>query len=1315
MKKYWFSIVVVIGVIIVIALLFQYFNYTEVTIRINTSGIFKQEDLKIEINDKEYPIKDWEAFIPRIKKGTYNLSVIFKGKKILEEKKNISKKATELVINLPQPPGVRKLDYSYDKENKILKMKWEVFGDIKVDRFVIFKDGKKVTSVTEKKYSERFGPFESHLYEIRPLFLNDVYGVAYKVEIGPFSEPAHLKGRVIVPFNLGAERIKVEFDGTEIKLNQDYKFDIKNVIPGHYIFQVLIDTQKVFTQASTVVSGENELLIEIPSLPMIGKATATVEINTRKMKLSWDKAENEYYKPFFYKVEDSKGNVYKVKENSIELPWEVSETTYTIIPVFFEGVEGETYVFHKPPAPNLKINLPQKYNKKILKLELPSQADIKYFIKIDEGKWMKLESNELKLSDGEHKLFIKAVDSLNQTCESSYTVFVDSTPPLPPMDLNARYEEGKLEVSWLPSISEDVKKYIVQLSVDASITYEGTNLVVYDLKKLKSIPDTLKIKVLAEDYYGNRSQKFLEVSIPKTPELIEKEIKFLNDGNDVALNLQFSKFNGRVHLYLNGKEIYMTDTSKVEINLKGLNFNREYILSVQVENDIGYSSYRRLLKFKTPLPKPKIIEIRQTGVNEVFIKIKAEGEYVEYHVSTSDFSMILQSREKEKLITLPQPGEYKFSVKTFSYDNQSLESDPTKFYVLPAQSELPNVINKKVVISKEGGPYLVSKNILITKEGELILGKDVELVFSENSTIQVHGKLLLNNLKITLAEDATWQGIKAYDDSYVEIRGLEFSKLSPFIEASNANILIFSSKFNDMKNVVKLFNGSLTIENSKFESVTNPVSAFKSTVKIFSSSLLRYNFAVELKSGNLEIENVTLIDGMCGLDLTDSNGTADNLLFSKNITGLKLKNSRFTLRECTFDSNVKGISSINSVLTAIDSYFKNNLRASELNVSLTEVSKSQEIIFNKTGEVINPPVRFLYDKFENNKIDLYVADGPYPILLKACIGMKKIFDFKTSPFYKDASGTLHRRSRVLFDIPDKIRLKLLDKNLISLPIFKNEIKIFDKNNKELNFEIQRISGSVNKLPSRFKTILLIDLSDSIIDQNGESIEEYERLINEIENHFRNVEIYVFNSNWVRKVDKDWKVRKMEIWGYTPLYDTILTILNSQVVSNEPYGIVILTDGLDSDWQDKENGSINGVQRLVNIVSKRNIPLVMVIYGESNIFRNSLPHVNRDFEILNSDNQLSILDWRRKDLLKEIEKSFGNSYNLEYEITLNDTPANSKIKLQVQKKLPKLTRIIRIPYYPIETNRNYKLDEENVSLEVIKDLLNKSTTVLNLNF
>ena len=190
---------------------------------------------------------------------------------------------------------------------------------------------------------------------------------------------------------------------------------------------------------------------------------------------------------------------------------------------------------------------------------------------------------------------------------------------------------------------------------------------------------------------------------------------------------------------------------------------------------------------------------------------------------------------------------------------------------------------------------------------------------------------------------------------------------------------------------------------------------------------------------------------------------------------------------------------------------------------------------------------------------------------------------------------------------------------------------------------------------------------------------------------------------------------MEIWGYTPLYDTILTILNSQVVSNEPYGIVVLTDGLDSDWQDKENGSINGVQGLVNIVSKRNIPLVMVIYGESNIFSNSLPHVNRDFEILNSDNQLSILDWRRKDLLKEIEKSFGNSYNLEYEITLNDTPANSKIKLQVQKKLPKLTRIIRIPYYPIETNRNYKLDEENISLEVIKDLLNKSTTVLNLNF
>jgi len=1313
MKKYWFSIVAIVGIIIVTLLLFRYFTYVEATLYINAPSVFKQEDIKVNVLNKDYNIEDWKVFIPRIKKGIHNITVFFKDKKIYEKEFSFSKKSAELKIDLPKAPEISELIYSYDKKNGILTIKWKVSGDIKPEKFEIFKDGNKIANTDKATFSEHLGPFEAHLYEIKPVFFNNVYGISYKADIGPFSEPAHLNGRVVVPYDINADRIKVKFDGYEVNLDPDYKFDVKNVIPDSYEFQILIDNYKVLTQVSTVTSGENELLFELPELPTIEYATAVVE--NGKFKILWNKPENEYYKPISYVVEDSKGNIYSVKENSIELNWETSPATYSIMPVFFEEIKGEPYIVYKPEAPRFKVNVPQKYNKKLLELNVFTEEAVILLVKVDEGEWRKLEGNklELQLDDGEHKICIKAIDNLNQTFESSYTVFVDSTPPLPPMDLNVKYEEGKLEVSWLPSISDDVKQHLVKLNIDAPVTYEGTNLIVYDLEKLEKIPDKLQVSVIVEDYFDNLSQKSLEIEVPKVPKMVKKKIEFLNKGNDAAINLEFKDFGGKMYLYLNGKEFYATDSNKISLSLKKLEFNKEYTISAQLENDYGKSIYIDLLKFKTPLPKPEIVSVRQTGVNEVVIDVKAEGNYLEYYVNSPDFSLTLQSRDREKLITLPQPGEYIFSVKAFTYDNQSLESDIVEFFVLPAQSELPSTIDKRVVISKEGGPYLISKDILITTEGELIIGNDVELALSENSTIKVYGKLFANKgLKISIAKGTQWKGFEVYKNGYVELRNLEFSNLPILLNVNGGEVLIKSSKFHDMRSVIKINKGKLSIEFSSFEEVKKPVDAIESNLNVISSVFSKFDSAISLNFGHIDLENSKLVDGMAALNITNTKGEFKNSTFENNIIGLKLTNSNLRLTECVFASNVEGILSINSQLSVIDSLLKDNLRAAEIYLNSTE--SFEKVVYNKTGELVNSPVRFLYDDFVNNKMDIYIADGPYPVLARACKGLEKVFDFGVSPLWKDRFGSSHERGKVLFDVPDKVKLRLIDVNDISLPLSKEDIKIIDENNTEIDFEFRKLVEPTTTISpiKEGKVVLLVDLSDSIVDQPEESLEEFRTLIDRIREHFeKNIEIYVFNSNWVRKVGKKWEVKKTEVWGYTPLYDTILTIVDSQVIDGEPYGLIVLTDGLDSDWRDERNGSINGAEKLLNVIKERNLPIVMVIYGETNIFRNSLPHVNKDFELFSKSKQLNVLDWKRRDLFEKIKESIENPYNICYELNLLDIPESSKIKINLDKTILKFDRILRIPYYPIETTRKFEIKRINISVETVKNLVD--TKELNL--
>lgn len=1310
MRKYWLLIASIVGVVIILVLIFQFLNYTELTLNIKTSGIFDQENLLIKIDDKEYPVNDWKVLIPRIKKGSHNFEIYFYQTKILEKELSVSDENKQLSFELPNPPEISKVDYSYDENRKVLTITWKVSGDIKADVYEVFKDGKKVGSTSELKYTEEFGPFESHLYEIKPVFFNKIYGASYKVEIGPFREPAHLYGRIILPFDIEAERMKVEFDSTEATLTEDYKFEAKDIIPGVYDFKILIDGNPVLTYTSTVVSGENEILIELPDLPEIEDATMNVNVASKKLKISWKIPENKYYKSIKYIVKDSMNHTYETVNNFIEIPWETSEASYSIVPVFFESVIGKILTLYKPAAPVLDLQLPQRYNKKDLDLEIPSKLkDVEIFVKVDENEWIK--SNEIHdLTDGEHIIFIKTVDKFNQTFESSYTVFVDATPPIPPMGVKAKYEEGKLEISWLPSISEDVERYIVSLSEPASITYEGTNLVVYDFEKSENIPDSIQVKVIAKDYYDNMSQKILKVDIPKIPDTLEKELNYLNEGNDVNLKLKFSKFNGRIYLYLNDKEVYSGSSNELNLELKDLEFDKDYVVSAEVVNDIGKSFRREILKFKTPLSKPKILEIRQTGVNEVLVKVEAVGDYIEYNVNSSEFSIVIQSPKKEELIALPQPGEYIFTVRAFSQHNQSLISDAKRFDVLPARNELPDTIDERIIVSKEGGPYLISKDIQILKNGELILGKDVELVFSEISAIQVHGKLLVNNLKIT---DNKWLGIKAYEGSYVEIRGLELSDLDSFVQATDASVSIISSKFDNLNKVIEIQKGKLIVEDSNFISTKNPVRAMGSEIEIRNSTFSKYDFAVEAESSIIKIDSIAFNDGKTGLYFLDSTATLTGIHSDKNIEGIRMVNSNLFLKDSTFNSNVKGISTINSILTVVDSTFKNNQRATEIQVEMIKPSPKIRYISNRTGELLDSPVRFFYDSFENNKTDIYVIDGSYPVVLKACKGAEKIFDFRVSPFYRKPSGILKKRSEVIFDAPDKINLKIVDENRISLPLSDSDIKILDRDGKMLRFKIEEIYQPQVNLPEELKLLLLIDLSDSIADQAGESLEELEELIENIKSNFKNTEIFVFNSNWVRKVDKNWKLQRREVWGYTPLYDTILTLLNSQVVKNIPYGIVVITDGLDSDWQDKTNGSVNSVDKLLQILTERNIPISFVIYGETNIFRNSLTHVNRDFEKI-KESKTSVLDWRQKELLAAIEDQLKMSYSSRYQITLEDVPSSSKVKLLIQKNLIRFNRIIRIPYYPIETDRDYRITRENIMREFVFDLLTDKTAVIELN-
>lgn len=1308
MRKYWFLIASIVGVVIVLVLIFQFLNYTELTLNIKTPGIFEQEGLLIKIDDKEYPVNDWKAFIPRIKKGSHNLEIYFYQNKILEKEINASNKNKQLLLELPTPPEINKIDYSYDENQKTLTITWKVSGDIKVDRYEVFKDGEKIDDMLEPKYTEEFGPFESHFYEIKPVFFNNIYGTSYRIEIGPFKEPAHIYGRVILPFDIDAERIKVKFDNTETTLVEDYKFEAKNVIPGTYDFEILIDNNPVLTYTSTVISGENEILIELPPFPEIEDATMNVNVSSKKLRISWRAPEDDHYRPIKYIVKDSMNHTYETVNNFVEVPWETPEISYSIIPVFFEGISGKTYTLYKPAAPILDVQIPRKYNKKDLELEIPSKLkDVEIFVKVDEGEWMK--SNRIhNLTDGEHVIFVKTIDRFNQTFESSYTIFVDSTPPIPPMDVKAKYEEGKLEISWVPSISEDVEEYVVSLSEPASITYEGTNLVVYDFEKSQNIPESLEIKVIAKDYYDNVAQKILKVNIPKVPEIVEKELEFLNEGNDVSLKLKFSKFNGNIYLYLNDKEIHVSTSNELELELKNLEFDKDYVISAEVINDIGKSFRKELIRFKTPLPKPRILEIKQTGVNEILVKVESVGDYVEYNISSSELSIVIQSSKREELITLPQPGEYTLTVKAFSQDNQSLISDSKKFDVLPAQNEIPDTINKRIVVSKEGGPYLISKDIQILENGELILGKDVELVFSEVSAIQVHGKLLTNNLKIM----NRWQGIKVYEGSYVEVRGFELSNLDSFIQATDASVYIVSSKFNNLNEVIKIRKGKLVVENSNFISAKNPVITTESEIEIIDSIFSGYDFAVKAESSVIKMNNVTLNDGKTGLYFLDSTATLTGINSNRNIEGMKLVNSDLILKDSVFDSNVKGISTANSILTVIDSTFKNNQRAAEIQVEAIIPSQKTKYTLNKTGELLDSPVRFLYDSFENNKIDIYLVDGPYPVILKACKGAEKIYDSKVSPLYKKPSGILKRRSEVIFDTPDKINLKIVDENQISLPLSESNLKIFDKDGKVLKFKVERANLPQVDLFERLKILLLVDLSDSIVDQSGENIEDLERLIENIKSNFKNIETFVFNSNWIRKVDRNWKPQRREIWGYTPLYDTVLTLFNSQVVKDIPYGIIVITDGLDSDWQDKANGSVNTVDELLQVLNERNIPISMVIYGETNIFRNSLMHVNRDFEKIKKSG-INLLDWRQKDLLKAIEEQLKKSYSLKYEITLEDIPSSSKVKLLLQKDLIHFNRILKIPYYPVETNRDYRIVRKDLTRSFVNDLLGDEITVIEL--
>ena len=250
------------------------------------------------------------------------------------------------------------------------------------------------------------------------------------------------------------------------------------------------------------------------------------------------------------------------------------------------------------------------------------------------------------LSEGEYRLYVKAVDTSGNNATAYVKVTVDTTPPL--IRINTP-KEGELlnstniTVSWMVQDSSPLK--YTELEVDNGSWINVSNVSSY---KLSLSNESYTIKIKSEDVAGNVGEKSVNITVDTTPPYLE--IKSPTDGkyyNQTKMLVEWVDWdkNGikKCMIEIDNKSwMDVVDSGKYLITLS----NGYHTLRIKSIDNAGNSAIRAVnFTVDNIPPNLKISSVKQIG-NIVQIKWDAND-----NISGIAYYMVKIDNGKWKKVT----------------------------------------------------------------------------------------------------------------------------------------------------------------------------------------------------------------------------------------------------------------------------------------------------------------------------------------------------------------------------------------------------------------------------------------------------------------------------------------------------------------------------------------------------------------------------------------------------------------------------------------------------------------------------------------
>ena len=324
-------------------------------------------------------------------------------------------------------------------------------------------------------------------------------------------------------------------------------------------------------------------------------------------------------------------------------------------------------------------------------------------------------------------------------------------------------------------------------------------------------------------YGGNSRNKYITT-------WFRKAVNIENTDNIRELKINLKCDDGAV-VYFNGSEAFRTNLPGGEITMKTL-----ALTTISGSGESSFSAFSINL------------ELLKTGKNVIAVEI--HQDYIVSSDLSFDMEMIALSENEGNLASTNS------ALKIVHTSDESI----TAVFESDGSCILPEKITDETILTKPCSPYRVPNNVLVVDSGKLIIEPGVELWFSDEVSVEVHGLVIANG---TAAEPVIFR-------SNPDSKNQKWGILN-FVNADTSYL----------KNVV--------IENASKGNhplrETGAISAFNSVLKIDGAVLENnYENPVMARYSDVSLKNSTLHSEITGdlINVKYGKGLVDSCVFVGN-------------------------------------------------------------------------------------------------------------------------------------------------------------------------------------------------------------------------------------------------------------------------------------------------------------------------------------------------------------------------------------------------------------------------------------------------